>query len=35
MLVCPLKVSDPVVGYRETVSEKSSMTALFKSPNNS
>ena len=29
----PLKVSDPVVGYRETVSEKSSMTALSKSPN--
>ncbi len=29
----PLKVSDPVVGYRESVSEKSSMTALSKSPN--
>jgi elongation factor 2 len=29
----PLKISDPVVGYRETVIEKSSMTALSKSPN--
>lgn len=29
----PLKISDPVVGYRETVQEKSSMTALSKSPN--
>ncbi|KPI43503.1 Elongation factor 2 [Cyphellophora attinorum] len=29
----PLKISDPVVSYRETVSEKSSMTALSKSPN--
>lgn len=29
----PLKVSDPVVGYRESVAEKSSMTALSKSPN--
>jgi len=29
----PLKISDPVVQYRETVAEKSSMTALSKSPN--
>lgn len=29
----PLKISDPVVQYRETVSDKSSMTALSKSPN--
>lgn len=29
----PLKISDPVVSYRETVSTKSSMTALSKSPN--
>lgn len=29
----PLKVSDPVVSYRETVAAKSSMTALSKSPN--
>ncbi|PHH56298.1 Elongation factor 2 [Ceratocystis fimbriata CBS 114723] len=29
----PLTISDPVVQYRETVSEKSSMTALSKSPN--
>jgi len=29
----PLKKSDPVVSYRETVSEKSSMTCLSKSPN--
>jgi len=29
----PLKISDPVVQYRETVSSKSSMTALSKSPN--
>ncbi|POS86919.1 P-loop containing nucleoside triphosphate hydrolase, partial [Erysiphe pulchra] len=29
----PLKISDPVVSYRETVSAKSSMTALSKSPN--
>merc|ERR1712228_1026558 len=29
----PLKKSDPVVTYRETVSEKSSMTSLAKSPN--
>lgn len=29
----PLKISDPVVQYRETVGEKSSMTALSKSPN--
>lgn len=29
----PLNISDPVVQYRETVSEKSSMTALSKSPN--
>ncbi|KAI6244850.1 Elongation factor [Erysiphe necator] len=29
----PLKISDPVVSYRETVSSKSSMTALSKSPN--
>jgi elongation factor 2 len=29
----PLIVSDPVVQYRETVTEKSSMTALSKSPN--
>ena len=29
----PLRISDPVVQYRETVGEKSSMTALSKSPN--
>ena len=29
----PLKKSDPVVSYRETVKEKSSMTCLSKSPN--
>ena len=29
----PLKISDPVVAYRETVGAKSSMTALSKSPN--
>ena len=29
----PLTISDPVVQYRETVTEKSSMTALSKSPN--
>ncbi|TQS39387.1 hypothetical protein Golomagni_00093 [Golovinomyces magnicellulatus] len=29
----PLKISDPVVAYRETVTGKSSMTALSKSPN--
>lgn len=29
----PLRISDPVVAYRETVSEKSRMTALSKSPN--
>lgn len=29
----PLIVSDPVVQYRETVTQKSSMTALSKSPN--
>ncbi|KAF2479611.1 P-loop containing nucleoside triphosphate hydrolase protein [Neohortaea acidophila] len=29
----PLKVSDPVVQYRETVAGESSMTALSKSPN--
>ena len=29
----PLRISDPVVSYRETVSEKSSITALSKSPN--
>ena len=29
----PVKVSDPVVSYRETVAEKSSMTVLSKSPN--
>merc|ERR1711868_222102 len=29
----PLTISDPVVQYRETVSELSSMTALSKSPN--
>jgi elongation factor 2 len=29
----PLKFSDPVVSYRESVAEKSSMTALSKSPN--
>ena len=29
----PLKISDPVVSIRETVGEKSSMTALSKSPN--
>jgi elongation factor 2 len=29
----PLKISDPVVSYRESVGELSSMTALSKSPN--
>lgn len=29
----PIKVSDPVVSYRETVSEESSVTCLAKSPN--
>ncbi|KAJ2895363.1 uncharacterized protein MKZ38_006634 [Zalerion maritima] len=29
----PLHISDPVVPYRETVTEKSSLTALSKSPN--
>merc|ERR1719495_1698533 len=29
----PIKVSDPVVSYRETVSEPSSITCLAKSPN--
>ena len=29
----PLKKSDPVVSYRETVSEHSSRTCLSKSPN--
>ena len=29
----PLRIGDPVVPYRETVEEKSSMTALSKSPN--
>ena len=29
----PLRISDPVVAYRETVSGSSSMTALSKSPN--
>jgi elongation factor 2 len=29
----PLKISDPVVSYRETVGAESSMTALSKSPN--
>lgn len=29
----PLKTSDPVVSYRETVSEESSITVLSKSPN--
>ncbi|KAJ5287289.1 hypothetical protein N7478_002975 [Penicillium angulare] len=29
----PLRISDPVVSYRETVTEQSSMTALSKSPN--
>jgi len=29
----PLKTSDPVVSYRETVSEESSVTCLSKSPN--
>mgnify|MGYP002621094289 CR=1 FL=1 len=29
----PLNISDPVVQYRETVTSKSSMTALSKSPN--
>jgi elongation factor 2 len=29
----PLRISDPVVSYRETVSGKSSITALSKSPN--
>ena len=30
----PLKKSDPVVSYRETVSETSSVMCLSKSPNN-
>jgi len=29
----PLRISDPVVSYRETVGDKSSITALSKSPN--
>ena len=29
----PLKKSDPVVSYRETVTEESSVTCLSKSPN--
>jgi len=29
----PLRIADPVVQYRETVGDKSSMTALSKSPN--
>lgn len=29
----PLIISDPVVGYRESIASKSSMTALSKSPN--
>ena len=29
----PIKVSDPVVSYRETVSEESGVTCLSKSPN--
>lgn len=29
----PIKVSDPVVSYRESVSEESSFTCLAKSPN--
>lgn len=29
----PLRISDPVVSYRESVGEKSSITALSKSPN--
>ncbi|KAJ6134849.1 hypothetical protein N7512_000009 [Penicillium capsulatum] len=29
----PLRISDPVVSYRETVTKESSMTALSKSPN--
>ena len=29
----PLKISDPVVSYRESVTDKSSITALSKSPN--
>jgi elongation factor 2 len=29
----PLKISEPVVSYRETVSEESTMTCLSKSPN--
>jgi elongation factor 2 len=29
----PIKVSDPVVSYRETVSEESNQTCLSKSPN--
>lgn len=29
----PIKVSDPVVSYRETVSEESVITCLAKSPN--
>ena len=29
----PLRISDPVVAYRESVTEKSSITALSKSPN--
>lgn len=30
---CPIKKGDPVVSYRETVSEESSQTCLSKSPN--
>merc|ERR1712079_826000 len=30
---CDFSISDPVVSYRETVSEQSSMTVLAKSPN--
>jgi elongation factor 2 len=30
---CPIIISDPVVSYRETVTEESSQTALSKSPN--
>ena len=30
---CSVRISDPVVSYRETVSEKSSQTCLSKSPN--
>jgi elongation factor 2 len=29
----PIKISDPVVGYRETIRDKSSVTCLSKSPN--